>query len=274
MTEPPRPTGVAIVTGAAGGMGAACAARLHEAGWPLLLSDLHAGPLGEVAQALRARGAQVEVLAGDMAAPRYPAELAAALGERQIGALIHTAGLSPTMGDAARILAVDYDATVALIETARPRMAKGACAVLIASMSAYMVAMPEIDAALNALESGEDSTSLRPFADGPGMAYSVAKRAVVRLVAREAPRFGERGARIASISPGLIDTAMGRAEQKASPIMDVMLAQTPLGRLGTADEIATAAAFLCSPAASFISGCDLPVDGGVLAAMGKLPGQG
>jgi NAD(P)-dependent dehydrogenase (short-subunit alcohol dehydrogenase family) len=70
-----------------------------------------------------------------------------------------------------------------------------------------------------------------------------------------------------SISPGLIDTSMGRAEQKAHPRMDEMLKKTPLGRYGEAREIATVAAFLCSPAASFVSGSDIKVDGGVLAVL-------
>ena len=71
-----------------------------------------------------------------------------------------------------------------------------------------------------------------------------------------------------SISPGLIDTPMGRAEQKAHPQMDLMLANTPLGRYGLGDEIAKVAVFLCSNGASFVTGSDVKVDGGVLGTMG------
>ena len=123
--------------------------------------------------------------------------------------------------------------------------------------------------ALNALGTGDDSSSLLNLWPQLQLAYPLSKRAIVRLVAREATSFGERKARIVSISPGLIDTAMGRAEQAASQQMDAMLAETPLARLGEADEIASVAVFLCSPDASFVSGCDIRIDGGLLAALGK-----
>ncbi|MGB8363562.1 MAG: SDR family NAD(P)-dependent oxidoreductase [Rhizomicrobium sp.] len=259
--------GVAVVTGAAGGMGSAAASLLSAQGWPLVLCDLDMGRLEPLAARLRTAG-PVEILAGDIAAPAYPDALIAALGDRQIGALIHTAGFSPTMADAARILEVNYDATVRLIEVARPRMADGGCAVLIASMAAHMVTSPEALAALNALAPGEGSATLRPFAPDPQRAYPISKRAVVRLAAREAAAFAARNARIVSISPGLIDTSMGRAERVASAQMDALLARTPLARMGLADEIASVAVFLCSPAASYITGCDIRVDGGTLAALG------
>lgn len=269
MNEQQSKRGVAVVTGAAGGMGSAVAAQLCAQGWSLLLCDLDETRLEETARPLRGKAVEVKILAGDLADRAYPARLISALGNRQVGALIHTAGLSPTMGDAARILAVNYDATAHLVETVRPRMAEGGCAVLIASSSAYMLSSPEIDLALNELKAGDDSTSLRKFATRPELAYPLSKRAVIRLVAREATAFGERKARIVSISPGLIDTQMTRAEQAASPQMNAMLARTPLGRFGLADEIASVAVFLCSPGASYVSGCDIRVDGGMLAAMGR-----
>jgi NAD(P)-dependent dehydrogenase (short-subunit alcohol dehydrogenase family) len=269
MGEQQSKPGLAVVTGAAGGMGSAVASQLSAEGWSLLLCDLDQKRLEENARPLRNKAAQVEILAGDIADCAFPSQLAAALGNRQIAALIHTAGLSPTMGDAARIFAVNYDATVRLVEVVYPRMAEGGCAVLISSSSAYMINSPEIDAALNALQTGEDSSSLMKFATKPEMAYPISKRAVIRLVAREATAFGKKHARIVSIAPGLIDTKMSRAEQAASSQMDAMLERTPLGRLGHADEIASVAVFLCSRAASYVTGCDIKVDGGMLAALGR-----
>jgi len=266
MTENRMP-GVAIVTGAAGGMGSASARQLAALGWPLILCDIDAGRLEEIATPLRAHGQRIEILPGNIADPSFPDQLIAAIGNRPVGAMVHAAGLSPTMGDAALILAVNYDATARLVEAVRPRMAEGACAVLIASSSGYAMSAPEYDAALDAIGPGGDSSSLLKITTHPGMAYALSKRGVLQMVERQAALFGERKARIASISPGLIDTAMGRAEQKASPQMETMLAKTPLGRYGTADEIASVAVFLCSPAASFISGSDIKVDGGVLAVL-------
>jgi NAD(P)-dependent dehydrogenase (short-subunit alcohol dehydrogenase family) len=262
------PKHVAIVTGAAGGMGSATAAVLAREGWPLILVDISAERTEAVAAPLRAQGAAVEVLAGDVSARGFIDEFAALLGDRPIGAVVHTAGLSPTMGDAARIFAVNYDATARLVELIRPRMVPGSCAVLISSSSAYESNSPDIEAAIKAIGPGGTSATLLPLVQGnSGYAYMVSKRGVQLIVEQQAPAFGALGARIMSISPGLIDTSMGRQEQKAHPQMDTMLQKTPLGRYGVSEEIATVAAFLVSPAASYVSGSDIKVDGGVIAAM-------
>jgi NAD(P)-dependent dehydrogenase (short-subunit alcohol dehydrogenase family) len=259
---------IAVITGAAGGMGAAVAARLASDGWPLVLCDLDAARLERMAAEYSAGGRSVEILAGDICDDAYPARLTEALGARDIGAFIHTAGLSPTMADAERILRVNFDATARLVDVARQRMAKGGCAVLIASSAAHMVKSDEWDRALTEAVAARSSAALLPLATRPEMAYPLSKRGVIRLVAHEATAFGARGARIVSISPGLIDTAMTRSEQTASAQMSALLARTPLGRLGTADEIASVALFLCSKDASYITGCDIRVDGGTLASLG------
>jgi NAD(P)-dependent dehydrogenase (short-subunit alcohol dehydrogenase family) len=267
MTDQTKP--VAIVTGAAGGMGSAAAIRLAMAGHDLILCDMDVARLETFAGVLRVAGAHAEVLAGNIAHADFPGELIRVLGERAISAVVHSAGLSPTRGDAATVFAVNYDASIRLLRVVQPRMAAGACAVLIASSAGYSAARPEIDAAIDALGMSDDSGPLHAIAgDNSGYAYSVSKRGVHRMVEKQAALFGTRGARIMSISPGLIDTQMGRDEKKAHPIMDEMRKATPLQREGTADEIAAVAAFLCSAGASFVTGSDVKVDGGVIAAMG------
>lgn len=268
MSEQAGRRDIAVITGAAGGIGAAVAAQFAAGGWPLLLCDLNAGRLETIAAELRVSSPSVEILAGDIGDAGAAASLEAALEGWDIGAFVHTAGLSPTMAQAERILSVNFDATARLVEIVRPRMAAGGCAVLIASSAAHMVKSEEIDLALTEAVLARSSAALVRFATSPEYAYTTSKRGVLRLVAHEAAGFGQRGARIVSISPGLIDTLMSRQEQAASKQMDALLARTPLGRYGTPDEIAAAAMFLCSAGASYITGCDIRVDGGTLASLG------
>jgi NAD(P)-dependent dehydrogenase (short-subunit alcohol dehydrogenase family) len=260
-----RPEGVAIVTGAASGMGEAAARILAEAGWPLLVCDLNAERL-DAASARFTQAAWVEKLAGDISDTGFPDRLVAALAGRPIGALIHCAGLSPTMADPARILDVNLAATFRLVEAVRPRMSPGAAAVLFASSAAHMVGT-NLDAQISAVTTPDAVPSLMPLSPDPGMAYTVSKRGVFLLVRREAAAFGRRGARIASISPGIIDTPMGRSEMEKQPIMKTAVEQSALARPARAEEVAAVAAFLCTPAASFVTGVDILVDGGSIAGM-------
>lgn len=266
MSEPNkgRAEGVAIVTGAASGMGEAAARLLAEAGWPLLVCDLNAERLDAAAKTFPAPS--VEKLVGDIADPGFPDKLIAALNGRPIGAVIHCAGLSPTMADPARILEVNLAATFRLVEAVRPRMSEGAAAVLYASSAAHMVGT-NLDAQISAVTTPEAVASLLPLSPDPGMAYTVSKRGVYLLVRREAAAFGRRGARIVSISPGIIDTPMGRAEMEKQPIMKTAVEKSALARPARAEEVSAVAAFVCSPAASFVTGIDILVDGGSIAGM-------
>jgi NAD(P)-dependent dehydrogenase (short-subunit alcohol dehydrogenase family) len=256
----------AIVTGAAGGMGAAIARVFAEQGRPLILCDLRAEPLEALVKTFDSK-VFTTIIAGDVTALDYPGKIKSALGARKIGVLAHAAGVSPSMADGKRVFEINFNATKRLVEALLPNMAAGGAAILIASNSGQLIARPLFDRALKKFLNGKNALIVTLMLRSPRMAYPLSKRAVQLYAQKMAPAFGKRGARLMSLSPGIIDTNMGRLEKSAGPEMDRMIALTPLGRMGEAHEIAAVVAFLASPAASYISGTDILVDGGTVAAI-------
>ena len=103
--------------------------------------------------------------------------------------------------------------------------------------------------------------------DDSGFAYALAKVGVIRAAGRAAVRWGALGGRVCSVSPGLIDTPMGRQELAQQEAMQGMLAAIPIGRVGEPDEVAAVATYLLSDTASFVSGIDVLVDGGMVQGL-------
>jgi NAD(P)-dependent dehydrogenase (short-subunit alcohol dehydrogenase family) len=172
------------------------------------------------------------------------------------------------------MLAIDLVGTALLVDACRPLATPGTAIVCFASV-APLLAMTDADVPADAvLDDPLDDRFIEaireavgPEIEDPGMAYTWAKRGVHRLVRREAVAFGRLGARICSVTPGIIDTPMGQQEAAARPTNEMLVQLSPLGREGTAEEVAAAVAFLLSDEAAFVTGIDLPVDGGVAAAI-------
>ncbi len=271
---------VFVITGAAGGMGRVCARRLGPQG-RLLLTDVAAEALEQTAGQLRAEGLHAETYACDLSNEESVKELAArtrALGS--LRGLVHTAGISPTMASWQRIIQVDLVGTARLLNAFLPLAEPDTAVVCIASMAGHLTGTP-LASSLSALGGVFDDplhedvllrlapviTAASSKEEQAGAAYGLAKYGVMRLCQRQAAAWGARGARIVSLSPGIIQTPMGLQEFDQQPMMAVLVAQTPLKRMGTPEEIASAVEFLVSTNASFITGCDLLVDGGVTGAM-------
>jgi NAD(P)-dependent dehydrogenase (short-subunit alcohol dehydrogenase family) len=255
-----------------GGMGQAIARRLGS-GKTVLLADNNEAVLAPLAKALSADGHQVDSRGVDISSPesvRALAEHAASLGA--VTQVAHTAGLSPSQASAEAILAVDLLGTALVLSEFGEVVAPGGAGVVIASMAGHMFP-PLTSEQEKALAHNPPAELLQlDFVSGitdPNFAYPIAKQANHIRVRAASAQWGRRGARINSISPGIISTPMGQQEL-ASPVGDgmrAMIAASATGRVGTPDDIASAAAFLLGPDASFITGTDLLVDGGVIAAM-------
>ncbi len=264
-------TGTLLITGATGGMGRATALLAAERGHDLLLADLSGERLAELAAGCEAFGVEVGHQVLDVTRQEHRQELVRRTAGGLTG-IVHTVGLSPQMADWQRIVEVDLTATVAMLEELRPQLLPGACAVAISSMSSYLV--PEDQALERRLAdtlqpgSGDRLALLAeqfPPLQNSGMAYAYAKKALRVWIEDNAGDWGSEGKRLASISPGLIDTDMGRLENKAMDNFEAMFSMVALGRLGDPADIARAALYLVSPEAAYVSGCDLLVDGGFVA---------
>ena len=261
---------LAVVVGA-GGMGMAVARRLGNA-HRVLLADRDSGHLERQVATLRSEGHDASGVVCDVVDPiavRALAEAAAAAGP--VKALAHVVGLSPSMADGPTVLRVNLIGPT-LVADAFIRLAEpGTAALFVASLAAHLA---HFDAAvLAALEDplAPDFVETVKAVIGceltSAVAYQLSKTALIRLCQQRAAVWGARGARILSLSPGLINTPMGALEFEAQPGKHRLLDVTPLRREGTMVEIADAVEFLLSDRASFISGVDLLVDGGLAAAV-------
>jgi NAD(P)-dependent dehydrogenase (short-subunit alcohol dehydrogenase family) len=273
---------VLVITGGAGGMGLACARALADRG-RLLLVDLREDLLDQARNALGAQGAVVDTLLCDVTSATDVAAVADRVRELgRLRCLVHTAGVSPEMADAATVLDVDLAGSVRITDALFPLVNPGSSAILIGSIAGYSDVAAAVEPLLD-----------DPLADGfiaaieqalgepldSATAYVLAKRGVTRLAERLATPWGKKGGRTVAISPGLIDTPMGRLELDRQPIIPVMIEVTPVKRPdrplpGRTEDIAATVAFLESDAAAFISGCDIRVDGGLVGAGKHLMGVG
>jgi NAD(P)-dependent dehydrogenase (short-subunit alcohol dehydrogenase family) len=258
-----------VVVGAGSGMGAAVSRLLADRGRRLVLADRNREALDSVAASLPG---QVETLECDITDDASVTALVASVGTP--GAIVITAGLSPNMADGRRIVEVNVVGMERIVSAFEPLVGLGSVGVCFASMAAHMVpADPAVDAILDApnAPSFYDDLGGMGLLDHSGIAYAVSKRGVIRLVERHARAWGAKGARLVSVSPGVIDTPMGRLEDANEASMADMVSASALAREGRPEEMAAVVALLISDAASFLTGTDVLVDGGAVAAQ-RFPG--
>ncbi len=261
---------VALVVGA-GGMSMVIAQQLGQS-HRVVLASLGEDELAGGQTKLHEMGAICMTFACDITQESSVAALANALAASgPVQAVANVAGMSVSNGSGTAIAAVNLAGAARIERALLPLMAAGGAAVFISSMAAHLIPPPAapVLAAVDDPLAPELAERLEQALNGeltPGSAYSLAKLGVNRMVRRRARAWGERRARIVSLSPGLIDSPMGLAES-GSGNRSQMQRSLPLGRQGTMAEIADAVDFLVSPRASYISGTDILVDGGMSAAM-------
>ena len=263
---------VCVVIGP-GAIGLAIARRVGT-GKHLVLADLRQHNADAAAKTLIEAGFDVNATTVDIASRasvQALVALAASLGP--VTRLIHAAGVSPTQAPPAAILQVDLYGTAVVLEEFGKVIAAGGSGVVIASQSGHRLRAlsPEEDRAL-ALTPAEELLALPLLAPDQVTdslhAYQLSKRANALRVMAEAVRWGQRGARINSISPGIIFTPLAQDEFAGprGPGYRRMIEVSAAGRVGTADEVASVAALLMGPDGGFITGSDFLMDGGVTAA--------
>jgi glucose 1-dehydrogenase len=240
----------AVVTGAAGGIGRAIARRLAVVGADarLLVVDVAAAALEQTAGEARAAGASVATFACDLSSPAAGEEVAdeAARTLGGIDALVSNAGVLQR-GRLGALSLEEYETTTAVNARATWLLAKAA--------------YPHLKESRGCLIATASVAADHPT---PGLgAYSVSKAAVVMVVKQLAYEWGPDGIRCNCVSPGAIHTPMTDAAYADSDLRVRRATHIPLRRVGIPDDVAAVVEFLVSPAAAYVTGVNVAVDGGL-----------
>jgi NAD(P)-dependent dehydrogenase (short-subunit alcohol dehydrogenase family) len=241
---------VAMVTGGGGGIGRAAALAFARSGAAVLVSDVNDDAGEETVALIAAQSGQALYQRCDVSDPEQVKAMVAAAVDRfgRLDCAFNNAGINAITAD-------EYDDAV----WARS---------LSINLTGVMHCMREAVAVMLRQGGGAivNTASINGVVGNPGQpAYTAAKHGVVGLTRHAALKWARDGIRVNAVCPGVIDTPM-TAQAAADPAIRAMIeGMTPMGRMGKAEEIAEAVVWLCSDAASFITGHPLLVDGGVTA---------
>jgi len=265
-------TNVIVVIGA-GSIGQAIARRV-SAGKHVLLADLRQENADAAAKTLSEAGFSVTTAKVDVssrASVQALVEQATLLGE--VTGVIHAAGVSPSQASPEIILRVDLYGTALVLEEFGKVIARGGSGVVIASQSGHRLPPLSVEQnaalALTPVEELLNLPMLQPAQVKDSLhAYQLSKRGNSLRVMAEAVRWGKRGARINTISPGIIITPLAKDELNGPRGAGYrrMIEASAVGRAGTPDEVGNVGALLMGPDGAFITGSDFLMDGGVTAA--------
>jgi NAD(P)-dependent dehydrogenase (short-subunit alcohol dehydrogenase family) len=264
---------VSVITGGAGGMGSATA-KIVGQHHSVVLADVRKDRLEGVAAELTDLGIVPTVVDCDVTdreAVIRLFETAAGLGT--LASVIHTAGVSPSMGDADYVMRTNALGTLNVNEVFFETAGEGAAIVNVASMAAHVMPDEVIPTAQFPLAFVDETAFMKDMlsacdivpAARSGIAYAVSKSFVRWYSSSQAERFNGRGLRIVSVSPGSVDTEMGRLEEQAGA--GAMVTDAAVPRWGKPEEMAELFAFCASDKAGYLTGTDILNDGGVVASI-------
>ncbi|AHG20567.1 short-chain dehydrogenase [Chania multitudinisentens RB-25] len=263
---------VNVVIGA-GSIGQAIARRV-SAGKRVLFADLNQQNVDAAAKVFSDAGFEVYTTVVNVSSRESVqalVEKAQSLGN--VMGVIHAAGVSPSQASPETILAVDLYGTAVVLEEFGNIIAKGGTGIVIASQSGHR--LPSLSVEQNAALATTPTEvllklpMLQPdLVTDPLYAYQISKRGNALRVMAEAVKWGKRGARVNTISPGIIFTPLANDELSGprGAGYRTMLEKSPVGRGGTPDEVGALAALLMGPEGTFITGSDFLMDGGVTAS--------
>jgi NAD(P)-dependent dehydrogenase (short-subunit alcohol dehydrogenase family) len=256
-------------------MGLATAKLVGAHNTAVLVCDVNQKRLDHAIDQLRDLGIPSEATVCDITDRSAVDEAMAQAGRMgEITSVVHTAGLSPSMSTAEAIMRVNAIGTLNVVEAALELATDNFSMVNVASTAGhlpaampvpvrtYRLALQDPDRFLARMTS---RCNLLPAKLRAGMAYSLSKNFVIWLTRRRASAFGARAARIVSVSPGSIDTEMGRLEEATGA--GALARHSALARFGTVDEIASVLAFCAGSHPGYLTGTDILVDGGANATM-------
>ncbi len=257
---------VIVVTGGAGGIGSTCAKTFKNE--KLIITDYSQDLVDRAVEQLKGEGYDAVGISCDIIDKNDVEKLVKFTAENgSFKALVHTAGVSGTMKDLRKIYDIDLVASEILVDAFFDLATDNSVAVLLSSMMGHDVAPnAEYDKALlNPQESGSFETVSQVVGGSSDVMYNFAKRGVHLLTQKNANKWGQKRARIVSVSPGVIETPMAlKAAEEHPERMEMIKKATPLQRNGKPEDIADVIYFLVSDQARFITGTDILVDGGVM----------
>ena len=263
---------VCVITGGGSGMGLATA-RLMGKDHYIVICGRSVKKLENAVRELKEEGIEVEAFACDVSDYKSADKLANYAKEKgEISAVIHAAGLSPNMGDAKQIMEVNALGTININNAFYKVVKEGACIIDVSSMSAYITPkfiMPvrkykySIQNPQLFIKKVMKYINFFPEKVRSGIAYGISKHFVIWFARQDAARFGVKGVRVISVSPGNFETPMGELEKEQA---DAYTKYCAIKRFGHVEEIASLFAYCASSSAGYLTGVDILCDGGLVAS--------